>query len=67
VALSLDDGATWARVASVEEEVGASLRFHYPTLHQYGCQLFVAYSTFCTFTPAGSPPPSRWPGMVRAE
>ena len=36
VALSLDDGATWARVASVEEEVGASLRFHYPTLHQYG-------------------------------
>ena len=46
VALSLDGGGTWARAASVEEEVGASLRFHYPTLHQYGCQLLVAYSKF---------------------
>jgi hypothetical protein len=25
-------------------EVGSSLRFHYPTLTQRGCQLYVAYS-----------------------
>lgn len=32
--------------ACVLFQIGASLRFHYPTIQQYGCNLFVAYSKF---------------------
>jgi len=46
VALSMDSGNTWSKVAVIEDEIGASLRFHYPTIQQYGCNLFVAYSKF---------------------
>eukprot|EP00238_Polyblepharides_amylifera_P000646 CAMPEP_0196570914 /NCGR_PEP_ID=MMETSP1081-20130531/1069_1 /TAXON_ID=36882 /ORGANISM="Pyramimonas amylifera, Strain CCMP720" /LENGTH=419 /DNA_ID=CAMNT_0041887605 /DNA_START=333 /DNA_END=1592 /DNA_ORIENTATION=- len=46
VALSFDDGNTWDRVATIEDQIGTTLRFHYPTLQQYGCSLFVAYSKF---------------------
>ncbi|KAK3275980.1 hypothetical protein CYMTET_15922 [Cymbomonas tetramitiformis] len=46
VAISSDSGATWQRMATIEDEVGASLRYHYPTLQQYGCRLFVVYSKF---------------------
>eukprot|EP00873_Tetraselmis_striata_P007734 jgi/Tetstr1/427998/TSEL_018071.t1 len=46
VAISRDEGATWQPLADLEEEVQPTLRFHYPTLQQYGCNLLVAYSAF---------------------
>lgn len=46
VAVSSDHGATWREVASIESEVGESLRMHYPTLARRGCEVLVAYSRF---------------------
>jgi len=47
VALSTDgQGAKWKEVATIETEVGETLRMHYPTLLQRGCELFVVYSRF---------------------
>jgi len=46
VAISSDGGAHWKEVASVESEVGETLRAHYPTLLQRGCEVYVAYSRF---------------------
>jgi hypothetical protein len=51
IALSADDGETWERVATVEDEVDHSLRIHYPTLTQRGCELLVAYSRFYKHDP----------------
>ena len=51
VALSGDDGEHWDRVATVEDEVDHSLRIHYPTLTQRGCELLVAYSRFYKHDP----------------
>ena len=50
LALSRDNGATWQRVASLEEEVDSphELRISYPTLAQRGCDIFVAYSKLYT-------------------
>ena len=48
VAISYDDGASWSKFSTLETQVGASLRFHYPTLLQAGCRLYVAYSKFYT-------------------
>lgn len=46
LATSHDGGATWQRQTLLESEVGSSLRFHYPTLTQWGCHVYVAYSRF---------------------
>lgn len=51
VALSGDDGEHWQRVATVEDEVDHSLRIHYPTLAQRGCELLVAYTRFYKHDP----------------
>lgn len=46
LATSHDGGATWQRQTLLESEVGSSLRLHYPTLTQWGCHVYVAYSRF---------------------
>ena len=51
MALSFDDGEKWERVATIEDEVDDSLRIHYPTLAQRGCELLVAYSRFYKLNP----------------
>ena len=51
VAVSGDDGERWERIATVEDEVDHSLRIHYPTLTQRGCELLVAYSRFYKHEP----------------
>lgn len=54
LAVSRDEGRTWTRAATVEDEVHSSLRIHYPTLAQVGCDLLVAYTRFWKLhVPAG--------------
>ncbi|XRA96801.1 sialidase [Pycnococcus provasolii] len=50
LAISRDGGASFQRVASLEEEVDSphELRISYPTLAQRGCDVFVAYSKLYT-------------------
>eukprot|EP00899_Mesostigma_viride_P009500 jgi/Mesvir1/18551/Mv17068-RA.1 len=46
VAASYDNGGSWAKVGVVESDPdNAAAMYHYPTLHQDGCRLLVAYST----------------------
>ena len=54
IALSGDDGEHWERVATVEDEVDHSLRIHYPTLTQRGCELLVAGYRSTLTPPQGS-------------
>ena len=51
VAVSSNDGNTWTRIRELEMDVDGSLRSHYPTLHQRGCEVLVAYSKFYTIEP----------------
>ena len=51
VALSSDEGKTWTRIRELEMDVDGSLRSHYPTLLQRGCELLVAYSKFYKIEP----------------
>eukprot|EP00192_Tetraselmis_astigmatica_P006231 CAMPEP_0117666876 /NCGR_PEP_ID=MMETSP0804-20121206/10630_1 /TAXON_ID=1074897 /ORGANISM="Tetraselmis astigmatica, Strain CCMP880" /LENGTH=518 /DNA_ID=CAMNT_0005474491 /DNA_START=366 /DNA_END=1922 /DNA_ORIENTATION=- len=44
LAISHDNGASWARVAQVDEIDEPGWQFHYPTLMQHGCNISVAYS-----------------------
>jgi len=44
LAISQDHGATWTRVAQVDEIDEPGWQFHYPTIMQYGCNITVAYS-----------------------
>jgi hypothetical protein len=46
VAVSTDGGVQWREVATVESQVAETLRMHYPTLMQRGCEVYVAYSRF---------------------
>eukprot|EP00951_Prasinocladus_malaysianus_P030256 scaffold283928_cov49-Prasinocladus_malaysianus.AAC.1 len=55
VAISHDGGGTWKNVAYLEDRVAPTLRFHYPTLQQVGCELVVAYSQFHKFIDMGDP------------
>ena len=50
LATSIDGGATWRRQTVLEDKVGSSLRYHYPTLAQRGCHLYVAYTKFYSKT-----------------
>jgi len=54
VALSSDEGKTWTRIRELEMDVDGSLRSHYPTLLQRGCELLVAYSKFYKIEPTGA-------------
>uniref|UniRef100_A0A061SM53 Bnr asp-box repeat protein n=1 Tax=Tetraselmis sp. GSL018 TaxID=582737 RepID=A0A061SM53_9CHLO len=44
VAISHDFGATWARIAEVDETNEPGWQFHYPTLMQHGCNISITYS-----------------------
>ena len=46
VSISLNDGRSWRKVAHLETRDEQGLRFHYPTMLQSGCTLYVAYSKF---------------------
>jgi predicted neuraminidase len=46
IAISEDQGRSWLRVRSLETDIDSSLRSHYPTIVQRGCELLVAYSKF---------------------
>ncbi|KAK3241977.1 hypothetical protein CYMTET_48301 [Cymbomonas tetramitiformis] len=46
VAVSANQGSTWTKLARLESAEQPGLRAHYPTLHQVGCTLYVAYSKF---------------------
>jgi len=56
VAVSTDHGKHWKEVGSLESEVGETLRMHYPTLLQRGCDMLVAYSRFHKQTPPPDDP-----------
>ena len=51
VALSSNSGKTWTRIRELEMDVDGSLRSHYPTLLQRGCEVLVAYSKFYKIEP----------------
>lgn len=51
VAVSSNDGKTWTRIRELEMDVDGSLRSHYPTLLQRGCEVLVAYSKFYKIEP----------------
>eukprot|EP00976_Prorocentrum_cordatum_P073296 1181031-Prorocentrum_minimum.AAC.4 len=46
VSVSINEGRTWTRLARLEDTEEGGLRNHYPTMHQVGCTLYVAYSRF---------------------
>mmetsp|Transcript_1196 Transcript_1196/g.3496 ORF Transcript_1196/g.3496 Transcript_1196/m.3496 type:complete len:151 (+) Transcript_1196:424-876(+) len=48
VAISHDSGATWHPLANLGDDIGHSLRLHYPTLQQVGCKLVVIWSRYYT-------------------
>ena len=41
-----EEELAWTKVEELEMDVDGSLRSHYPTLLQRGCELLVAYSKF---------------------
>lgn len=45
VSLSLDSGSTWHKISEIETDPSVFSQWHYPTLAQEGCRLFVAYSS----------------------
>ena len=51
VAVSSNSGKTWTRIRELEMDVDGSLRSHYPTLLQRGCEVLVAYSKFYKIEP----------------